>query len=394
MKTGNVSASEVLNANILIVDEHDTNAIPLTRLLNNSGYRNVSFTDAFHDAIHLHHRFQYDLIVLNLQLPGMEEATLIDGLCKIEREGTVPILAIAGDSIEQFRTLPAGIKDFIRKPFDMLEVKTRIHNMLVIRFLSKKIENYNNTVETAVQERTAALKESEARFRSLIELSSDWYWEQDRHGNFTKTFGPVLEMLGMDEHCSANDSDVQRFHWQQSEREQLNFNIAEKRPFMDFSYRLIKPDGSHQYLRVSGEPIFDTSGCFSGYRGVGVDVSEHVRMEEQLARFQKLNGGADDAVLFLDSTDLHLRGANDAAVGLLGYTREELLALNFRKIVSRCQSNVHSIEGGLGGHKTQQKIDIVQIRHKNGSLFKAEMLYRHSKRTGEKNTSIAFVHRL
>ena len=52
-------------------------------------------------------------------------------------------------------------------------------------------------LEQTVQERTAELRESEARYRSLTELASDWYWEQDESGSFTKVSGPVLDMLGI-----------------------------------------------------------------------------------------------------------------------------------------------------------------------------------------------------
>ena len=96
----------------------------------------------------------------------------------------------------KLRALQAGAKDFISKPFDLVEVKTRIHNMLEVRLLYKQLENYNKLLEKTVEERTAELRESEARYRSLTELASDWYWEQDETGSFTKVSGPVLEMLG------------------------------------------------------------------------------------------------------------------------------------------------------------------------------------------------------
>ena len=67
--------------------------------------------------------------------------------------------------------------------------------MLEVRLLYRKLEATPG-LEQAVQERTAELRESEARFRSLTELASDWYWEQDEAGNFTRVSGPVLEMLG------------------------------------------------------------------------------------------------------------------------------------------------------------------------------------------------------
>ena len=69
--------------------------------------------------------------------------------------------------------------------------------MLEVRLLYKKLENYTKVLEQTVQERTAELRESEARYRSLTELASDWYWEQDETGNFTKVSGPVLDMLGI-----------------------------------------------------------------------------------------------------------------------------------------------------------------------------------------------------
>jgi DNA-binding response OmpR family regulator len=66
----------------------------------------------------------------------------------------------------KLRALQAGAKDFISKPFDLVEIKTRIHNMLEVRLLYKKLENYNKVVEQTVQERTAELRESEHVTRS------------------------------------------------------------------------------------------------------------------------------------------------------------------------------------------------------------------------------------
>ena len=69
--------------------------------------------------------------------------------------------------------------------------------MLQVRLLYKQVENYSKVLEQTVQERTAELRESEARYRSLTELASDWYWEQDENLRFTRVSGPVLEMLGI-----------------------------------------------------------------------------------------------------------------------------------------------------------------------------------------------------
>lgn len=396
MKTVNVSASEILNANILIVDEYDANAIPLKRLLNNSGYRNVSFTEEFHDVIHLNRKFRYDLLLVNVQMNGVDGAAMIKGLQNIEREGLLPALLVIGQSTDVLRGLPAGEKDFIRKPFDMLEVKTRIHNMLVMRFLDRKIENYNSAMEVVIQERIAESRENEERLRSLVELSVDWYWEQDRHGKFTRISGPVFEMLGLEGTRKAEGHGESQPHWIKRQREQLDLNISAKRPFTDFAYSLISPDGSHRYLRVSGEPIFDSTGCFSGYRGVGVDVSECISIEEKLMRFRKISGDIEDAIIFASGKDMHLLDANDAAIELCGYTRHELMGLNFESIVS----HTHGVHLGAIAYcnpaerSGQQKIHSIQIKHKDGSFLSAEMLCLHSKRSREKNLFVIFIHRI
>jgi PAS domain S-box-containing protein len=178
----------------------------------------------------------------------------------------------------KLRALQAGAKDFVSKPFDLIEVKTRIHNMLEVRLLYQQLEQHNQQLELTVSSRTAALRESEARFRRLTDLSTDWYWEQDVHGRFTQVSGPALEMLGMrSEDFPVRSNDEGGASWNETERAALEENIAARRPFLDFIYSRTNADGSLQYFQVSGEPIFDPSGCYTGYRGVGMDVSARMR---------------------------------------------------------------------------------------------------------------------
>jgi PAS domain-containing protein len=171
------------------------------------------------------------------------------------------------------RALAAGARDFIAKPFDLLEVKTRIRNMLEVRLLYKKLGNYNQELEQTVLERTAELRESEGRYRSLIELASDWYWEQDVSGSFTRVFGPVAEMLGIQDDALLEDSqDAGVTGWNQTEREQLHLMITQREPFLDFIISRVKANGAEQKYLVSGEPMFNQFARFVGYRGIGVEL--------------------------------------------------------------------------------------------------------------------------
>ena len=146
----------------------------------------------------LHRKNRYDLILLDLQMPGIDGFQVMEGLKTNDADGYLPVIVLTAQPGHKLRALQAGAKDFISKPFDLVEVKTRIHNMLEVRLaVQGSSRNYNKVLEQTVQERTAELRESEARYRSLTELASDWYWEQDESGNFTKVSGPVLEMLGI-----------------------------------------------------------------------------------------------------------------------------------------------------------------------------------------------------
>jgi PAS domain S-box-containing protein len=276
-----VDLSDILAAKILIVDDLEANVRLLDRMLRQAGHTCVASTMDPHEVCGLHRDNRYDLILLDLEMPGMDGFKVMEGLKEIETDGYLPILVITAQPDHKLRALQAGAKDFISKPFDLVEVRTRIHNMLEVRLLYKKIENYSKVLEQTVQERTAELRESEARYRSLTELASDWYWEQDESLRFTRVSGPVLEMLGIQSDALAGETKkAQGAGWNEAERAILKAKMAARQPFLDFVYSRANPDGSRQYFQVSGEPMFDLSGRFTGYRGIGMDVTARMRPDK------------------------------------------------------------------------------------------------------------------
>ncbi len=273
-----VSTADILNARILIVDDQEANVQLLEQMLRGAGYQRLTSTLDPFAVCDLHRANHYDLILLDLQMPGMDGFQVMEGLKEIDPDGYVPILVVTAQPGHKLRALASGAKDFVAKPFDLVEVKTRIHNMLEVRLLYKKLQNYNQVLEQTVLERTAELTESEARFRRLTELASDWYWEQDAQGQFTKVYGPVLDMLGISmESLLGEIKQEQALRWNEAERAVLKANVAARRPFLDFVFSRIDDAGERQYFQVSGEPMFDASGRFTGYRGVGRDVSAIMR---------------------------------------------------------------------------------------------------------------------
>ncbi len=269
-----IAEADILNANVLIVDDQEANVSLLTQLLHEAGYTHVAATMNPAEVCALHRKNRYDLILLDLQMPVMDGFQVMEGLKTNAADSYLPVLVITAQPGHKLRALQVGARDFISKPFDLVEVRTRIHSMLEVRLLYKQLENYSKVLEQTVQERTAELRESEARYRSLTELASDWYWEQDEDGTFTKVSGPVLEMLGIQvDGLAGNDSGVPAAGWNDAERKALLARIEARQPFLDFVFHRVNADGSQQTFRVSGEPIYNRASRFIGYRGIGIEQS-------------------------------------------------------------------------------------------------------------------------
>jgi len=265
--------SDILSARILMVDDQLSNVQLMEQLLVEAGYVNVSATVDPREACELHRKNDYDLILLDLQMPDIDGFQVMEILRTNESESYLPVIVLTAQPAHKVRALQCGAKDFISKPFDLLEVKTRIHNMLEVRLLYKKLKNYNDLLEQTVQERTAELRESEARYRCLTELACDWYWEQDETGKITKAGGPVLEMLANSVNDLVSQEGAAKGGWDEVARGELKSRIAARQPFLDFVLGRVNSDGSRQRYQISGQPMFNCYCGYVGYRGIGVELA-------------------------------------------------------------------------------------------------------------------------
>lgn len=143
-----ISESDILNGTILIVDDVETDIRLLERMLCAAGYTTIASTLAPHEVCNLHRKNRYDLILLDLQMPGMDGFQVMDELKAIETDDYLPVLVITAHPDRKLRALKAGAKDFISKPFDLIEVQARIHNMLEVRLLHKQVRKYSKSLKS------------------------------------------------------------------------------------------------------------------------------------------------------------------------------------------------------------------------------------------------------
>ena len=142
-----ISETDIHQAKILIVDDQESNVYLLKQVLATANYTSIAATMNPHDVYELHCRNHYDLILLDLKMPGMDGFQVLEALKEIETDGYLSVLVITGNPDCKLRALQSGAKDFVSKPFDMAEVLARVHNLLEVRLLHQKARNYAKTQE-------------------------------------------------------------------------------------------------------------------------------------------------------------------------------------------------------------------------------------------------------
>src|SRR5258706_5551425 len=171
-----VSSADILNASILVVDDKPANVQLLEGMLRVAGYTRVESTTDPNEVCELHRKNRYDLILLDLQMPGMDGFQVMEGLKELEQDGYLPVLVITAQPSHKLRALKAGAKDFVSKPFDLAELQARVHNILEVRLLHLETKSYSKALEETVRELEASrevirLKTLEERKKSEQELA-------------------------------------------------------------------------------------------------------------------------------------------------------------------------------------------------------------------------------
>jgi len=229
----------------------------------------------------------------------------------------------------------------------------------------------------------AALRESEARFRSLTALSSDWYWEQDENQRFTRMSDHVLEKSGI-----SADAILGKTRWESgirydpADRARLEADIEARRTFQDFEFRRLDAHGVERVLQISGVPMWDTSGRYIGYRGIGRDITERRRREGELRRFRAAMDATADAIYLVNPATLKLIDVNVTACRMLGYTREEMMEFGPGELRDVAPNELDDVYAAL--IRDTSTIDTIEAsyRCKDGSHLPVE-IQRRALHSGE-----------
>jgi diguanylate cyclase (GGDEF)-like protein/PAS domain S-box-containing protein len=196
-----------------------------------------------------------------------------------------------GETLEYRWRRPDGVVIWIRsRMYRQVENGVLKADYGIVQDISREREALQ-----AVANQLAATQQSEARFRALTELTSDWYWEQDANFRFVRVDGDIETARTMPAETFIGatrwDSGVQGVSPDQWVLHRAVLESHET--FHDFEMQRARIDGSLMWVSISGAPIFDSQGVFNGYRGTGREISARKQAEadiERLAFFDVLTG--------------------------------------------------------------------------------------------------------
>ena len=154
--------AELASARILIIDDEPANVLLLSKLLARQGCTHLNTATDPREGLAIFAREPHDLVLLDLRMPFMDGFEVLREMHALQPEDAPPVLVLTAqpDMPTRLKVLDSGARDFIPKPFECLEVLSRIRNMLEMRLSQNRLRRQNEVLEQIVQARTCEVTDT------------------------------------------------------------------------------------------------------------------------------------------------------------------------------------------------------------------------------------------
>jgi PAS domain S-box-containing protein len=277
---------QLLDSRILVVDDVPADARFVESILRAAGYTRIDVLTDSTQAAELHRRQRFDLLILDLLMPGKNGYAVMAEL-EWESGGTRPqVLVMTSDPGELQRALLAGARDFVAKPVRSVELRARVRNLLEIRVAMKALERRGLELEEALGERTASLAEAERRFRAVVEQSIAGIYIVE-NGAWSYVNPRMCEILGYAPEDLIGRQTIDFVVEADRATVHAHRNLAFSGHKSSFSatVRLRCKEGNLVHLSLDAKYIAE--GDRQTFLGVAQDVTEHLRSQEMLLEAQE-----------------------------------------------------------------------------------------------------------
>ncbi len=346
---------------ILVVDDEKRNLDLLEFLLEALGHRVVlagNGREALSKLVP-----EIDLVLLDVMMTGMDGFEVARRIRMHQECGDVPIIMVTvlTTKEDRLRAVEAGANDFISKPIDRMELKIRMDSLLKMKEARDALKSHQAVLEDMVESRTEALRQSESRYRMLVENAPVGIVSCDLQGEILDLNPALLAILG-----SPSREATQQINVLQC-LQLVEAGIAEdvKRCMSTgeqivAEYAYTSTWGKHVHLCIHMVPTHDSEGRITGAQAIVEDITDRKKAQSALLeseqRFRTVFETAQDCIFIKDS-DLKYTHVNPAMLNLLDMSATE--------VIGRTDADLY----GDDQSRTLQKVDLRVLR---GQIIESE----------------------
>jgi len=356
---------------VLLVDDDPGHSEALRRALKASGmsvvirqagtlkkYREIAAVD------------RPDIAILDISLP---DGRAVEVLTSPPETGAFPIIIVTsqGDELRAVETIKAGAMDYIVKSTEAFSrmphtVERVLHEWHVLQERKQAEE---------------ALRESEEKYRAIIETNQEWIWQMDNKGIHTYS-NPAIEQIlgysvgdivGKDATVYMNPEDRRKIGGM------LPGWIENKTGWSNLIVRWVHKDGSMRWLESDAVPLLDARGELIGFQGSDRDITERMQAEEALReseeRYRLISDHINDIVWQLD-TGLRFVHVSPAVKRVLGYSIEEAIGLHVTSLMTEegVAQMKRVIQSQRYRHEGVSVPNEYKMKHKDGHWVDVEVV--------------------
>ncbi|MCB1878018.1 MAG: response regulator [Chromatiales bacterium] len=195
-------------ARLLVVDDQPANVKLLEKMLKVAGFTNVTGVVDSREVMPLQQAQPFDLILLDIRMPFMDGFEVMQKLAEGVTDDYIPVLVLTAqtDRETRIRALELGAKDFVTKPFDRIEVLSRIRNLLEVRLLHTELREQNEILVQRVRERTAEIEHT--RRQVVARLGRAAEFRDNETGMHVVRMSHFSQLIGLDLGMSEQEADM------------------------------------------------------------------------------------------------------------------------------------------------------------------------------------------
>jgi PAS domain S-box-containing protein len=355
-----IGLPDILKAKILIVDDQAANVELLEQMLRDSGYVSVSSTMDPFQVCELYKKNRYHLVLLDLQMPGMDGFQVLEGLKEIEGGNDIPVLVITAQPSHKLRALKAGAKDFVSKPFDLAEVLIRVHNMLEVRLL-----HLNGTILNL------------ARIENSQRIASLGDWEFNLTSKRLVWSEEIYRILGISrEEYPPNAETFDRMIHPgdlAAVQEARGRPLTEPPHHVEFEHRIVRGTGEVRYVHQISEMRFDDGGKPTRLSGTVQDITDRRLSEAALRESEQwLKAIFDQAAVGVAQCEMasgRFVRVNQRFCEIVGFNQEEMTRRTCPEITHEQDIGRSSAEMALMGNGSVREFTLEKrYVRKDGSI--------------------------